>query len=594
MKPLILLFCCLFTVSAWGQDMNSALKLINSEQYEEAEKVFDDLIKKDPANGDLYYYYGEALLKDYLSDTFSNSLNDFAGKAEQLFQEGLKQAPGNVLNQVGMGALTLLRTSDTLKALPYFQQAEAAIPLKIKKKEYTPQKAVILTKLAAAQLYGKVNNTKKAIAYLNRAKVINPNDPNIYLTLGDVYINFNDASNALANYNQALMKDPKSPLPKIKIGNIYMRVPNLSAARPYFEEAREIDSTFAPVFRSLGELWSMGGRHDLAKQYFYRYMQLSGNTTPAKLRYANSLFRARDYSGAIEVYDEIIKVDNSRNYLNRVAGYSCFEKKPQDLEKGKAYMETFFANAKPENIIARDYSYYGRMLYKLANGDSVMLDKAFENLKKAYSMDESDDKLLSEIASNYYYSKRYKEAIEMFEMKAQKGKEGKADAIFIARAYYNLKDFAKAEETFAKIVEEDPSNIDAHLWLARNASNQDPENTLGLAAPKFEAMINQIGTETDKYKNALQEAYSYFGYFNITKKEFGVAKDWYNKIIALDATNKGWQIGAYSGLAMIASKEKNWVEARNYYQKILDLDPSRKDIKQGIEDLTKVINAAQK
>ncbi len=594
MKPLILLFCCLFTLSAWGQDLNLALKLMSSEQYEEAEKVFDDLIKKEPANGDLYYYYGEALLKDYLSDTFSNSLNDFAGKAEKLFQDGLKQAPGNVLNQVGMGALTLLRTSDTLKALPYFQQAEAAVPLKIKKKECTPEKAIILTKLAAAQLYGKVNNTKKAIAYLNRAKVINPNDPNIYLTMGDVYSKLNDASPALFNYNQALLKDPKSPLPKIKIGNIYMRVPNLSAARPYFDDAKGIDSTFAPVYRSLGEMWTMGARHDLARPNFYRYMQLSGNTTPAKLRYANSLFRAKDYAGALEVYDEIIKVDNSRNYLNRVAGYSCYEKKPQDLEKGKAYMETFFANAKPENIIARDYAYYGKILFKMAKGDSVMLDKAFENLRKAYSMDESDNALLTEIASNYYFSKRYKEAIEMFELKAKKGIPGKSDAIYIARSYYNLKDFARADEAFGKIIENDPKNIDAYLWRARNASNQDPDQSQGLAAPIFEAMINQIGTETDKYKNAMEEAYYYLGSYNITRKEFDAAKEWYNKILGLDANNKDWKILAYSGLALIASKEKNYIEARSYFQKILDLDPTKKDIKQGIEDLTKVINAAQK
>ncbi len=108
-------------MSAWGQDLNTALKLQNSEQYEEAEKVFQDLhYKMIPANGDLYYYYGETLLKDYLADTFSNSVEEFARKAEQLFQEGIKQAPGNVLNQVGMGAVTLMKTSDTTKANPYF------------------------------------------------------------------------------------------------------------------------------------------------------------------------------------------------------------------------------------------------------------------------------------------------------------------------------------------------------------------------------------------------------------------------------------------------------------------------------------------
>ena len=60
-------------------------------------------------------------------------------RLKQLFQNGIKQAPANVLNQVGMGAVTLLRTSDTIKAMPYFNKAEAAVPLKLKKKDYTPQ-----------------------------------------------------------------------------------------------------------------------------------------------------------------------------------------------------------------------------------------------------------------------------------------------------------------------------------------------------------------------------------------------------------------------------------------------------------------------
>ena len=47
-----------------------------------------------PANGDIYYYYGETLLKDYLSDTFSNSIDEFAKKAEQLFQNGIKSSSG--------------------------------------------------------------------------------------------------------------------------------------------------------------------------------------------------------------------------------------------------------------------------------------------------------------------------------------------------------------------------------------------------------------------------------------------------------------------------------------------------------------------
>jgi tetratricopeptide (TPR) repeat protein len=595
MKPITILFCCLISLNALSQsqDLNTALKLINSQQFEEAEKLLDELVKKDPSNGDVYYYYGDALLKDYLSDTFSNSKDEFAKKAESMFRSGIEKAPANVLNQVGMGAVTLLRTSDTTMADAFFIKADAAVPLKLKKKEFTPQLASILTNLAAAQMYGKTNRFNKAITYCERAKVINPTDPNIYLTLGDIYIKMNDASNALVNYNQALQKDPKSPLPKIKIGNIYMRVPNLVAARPYFEEAQQIDSTFAPVYRSLGELWTMGGRHDLAKQYYYRYMQLSGNTTPAKTRYANSLFRSKDYAGALGVIEEVLKVDNSRNYLNRIAGYSAYEKKPADLDKAKLYMETFFKNAKNENIISRDYAYYGRILYKMAKGDSLILNQAFENLRKAYSIDEGDRALLTEIATDYYYAKRYNEAIEIFRMKAQKGWEDKPDPVMVARAYYYMKDYPKAEEAFNNLIAKDAGNIDAHVWLARTASQMDPELKEGLAAPKFEAMISQIGTETEKYKNQLQEAYSYFGSYNLVNSNYDVAKQWYEKMFNLDPNNKEWKITALKSFAIIAYKEKNYVEARNRYQQLLEIDPGNAEFKQALQDLNKAI-AAQK
>ena len=593
MKSITILLCGLISLNVFGQDLNSALKLASSEQYEEAEKVFEELVGKEPGNGNVYYYYGETYLKDYLSDTFSNSLDEYATNAEKLFQKGIQQAPGNVLNLVGMGAVTLLRTSDTTKANSYFVQAEAAVPLKLKKKEYTPELAVILTKLAAAQLYGKVHRFKKAVDYLERAKIINPDDPNIYLTLGDVYIRQNDASNALFNYNQALNKDPSSPLPKIKIGNIYMRVPNLQAASPYFEEARQIDSTFAPVYRSLGELWTLAGRHDQAKLNYYKFLQLSGNNTPAKVRYGNSLFRSKDYEGALAVIQEVLQVDKSRNYLNRLAAYSCYDKKPQDLEKGKVYMETFFDNAKPENVIPRDYAYYGRILYRLAKNDSVMLDKAFEQLHKAYELDPSDNTLLSEMALNYYYSRRYAQAIEMFNTKAEKGVSDKGDAMMVAKSYYQMKDSPKAEEVLNKIISEQPENMEARAYLARTYSLMDPTSEQGLAAPKFQELIQAIGDDTVKFKPYLYEALTYLGYYTLLVKEYETAKGYYNRLFNLDPNNKDWQMRSLSALSMISYREKKYNESLDLYQRMLVFDPNNATIKQNISDLKKVI-AAQK
>jgi len=595
MKPIIILLSCLFSLNAFSQqDLNTALKLANSEQYEEAEKVFQDLLTKDASNGDIYYFYGETYLKDYLSDTFSNSLDEFAQKAEQLFQNGIKAAPANVLNQVGMGAVTLMRTSDTTKALPFFTLAEAAVPVKMKKKDYTPQQAVILTKLALAQLFGKVHRYKPAIGYLNKAKIINPADPNIYLALGEVYIKMNDASNALFNYNQALNKDPKSPLPKIRIGNIYMRVPNLNAARPYFEEAKEIDSTFAPVYRSLGELFTLAGRYDLAKENYRKFVQMSGNTTPAKVRYGNSLFRAKDYEGALTVIKEVLRVDHSRNYLNRLAAYSSYDKKPQDLEGAKTYSEEFFKNASQETIIPRDYAYYGRILYRLAKNDTVMQNKAFEQLKKAYELDPSDGTVLSELAQDYYYARRYEEAIALYKLKAEKGLGAPSDAMQIGKAYYSMNNIEKADSSFKAIVSAQPDNMQAHLYLARNASKIDSTSELGLAQPEFLRVIELTKSDSVKYKAELFEAFSFMGYYLMQTKKYDESKGWYNRLINLDPKNKDWQIKGLSSLALIAYKEKNYPEAKSLYQKMLLLDPGNQKFKEAIVNLDKVIKGAVK
>jgi tetratricopeptide (TPR) repeat protein len=267
-------------LSAFDQKLNAALNLVASEQYENAGVAFEELLKSEPGNANVNYYYGETIIKDYYSDTLSNSMKEMITKAEDLFRKGLQKDSLNKLNEVGLGAVMLILKGDTIAADKHFSKAEASIPLKVKL--ITSKDARLLTKLGYSQMLNeKTIRYKKALNYLNRAKEIDPNDPLIYLSLGDLYLQKNDGKNALASYNKALSLNPKSPLPKIKIGNIYIRAGSLNAARPYLDEARDIDSTFAPAYRELGELYTMAGQFNLAKKNFRKFLDLSGNNTPA-------------------------------------------------------------------------------------------------------------------------------------------------------------------------------------------------------------------------------------------------------------------------------------------------------------------------
>jgi len=576
--------------AAYSPELTAALKLAASEQYEIAGQAFDALLKKEPGNGDVYYFYGETVIKEYLSDTLSNSLKEMAGKADQLFKKGIEQDPTNQINNVGLGSIVLLLKSDTVAADKFFSKAEAALPVKLK--YMTAKDARLLTKLGTAQLLGSVNRFNKALGYLTRAQEIEPNNPAIYLAMGDVYMLQNDAKNALASYNRSLYFDPKSPLPKIKIGNIYMRAPNLAAARPYFQEARDIDSTFAPVYRQLGELYTMAGQFNLAKTNFRKFLDLSGDNIPAKIQYAKALYRSRDFTTALTTLEEILAVDKSRNYLNRLAAYCCYDKKPPELEKGKMYIETFFKNTDPESIIPRDYLYYSRILFRSAKNDSLILVKAFDTYKKAYAMDSNNVNLLSEIASYYYYSRWYKDAIVWYNIKIKKDKPDAEDLMFIGKSYYQLAEFPKADSVFSQIIVNQPDNMQAYLWAARTSSSMDPTSDLGLARPKFEALIEKIGTETTKYSKELQEAYSYLVPFYLQKKDYTASKMWAKKLFDLDPSNKKWQIQSLTLQAMIAHGEKKYAEARDFFIDIQKLDPGYQNIDKTINDYNKAIKAA--
>jgi tetratricopeptide (TPR) repeat protein len=223
-----------------------------------------------------------------------------------------------------------------------------------------------------------------------------------------------------------------------------------------------------------------------------------------------------------------------------------------------------------------------------------MLNKAFEQMKKAYAIDPSDDALLSEMALDYYYSRRYQDAIETFELKAVKGLAGKGDPMLIGKSYYQLKNWTKCDSVFSNVITNSPDDMQAYVYLARTYSNMDPTSELGLAAPKFQLLIDKASSDSVKFKQELFEAFSYMGYFNLQKKEYEPAKVWYNRLLNLDDKNKDWQIKALSSLALISYREKDYVEAKTCYVKLLQLDPNNKEFKEAIVNLDKVITAQKR
>lgn len=576
---------------SYGQELSSAIKLSMSERYEDANEAYKTIIKSQPTNGDAYFYYGENILKSHQADPYSATLDEACASAQDIFNQGLTADSTDKLNDIGLGLVVLLKSGDTIAADKFFVKAEV---FPKNKKKYSDHHILLLIKLGSYQVYGKTPRLKKAIAFLEKAKEIQPNNPNICNALGDVYMSQNDASNAISNYNRALFLDPSNPVYQVKIGNIYMGARNLTEARNLFEEAQKLDSTYAPLYKGLGTMYSMSGFYKLAESNFKKFLDLSGNNTPAMISYANSLFRSRNYDESLNVIENILKVDSSRNYLYRLAAYSAFDKKPADYAKALKYIETFFKNSTQDKIILKDYLNFGNVLLKLRQ-DSLQIDKGLKMLIKAYKMDTSNEELYSLIASTAYSLKHFKIAAQVLTDKIANGKATPNDYFTLGKIYYQQQQFGKADTIFTGLTHIDSTNVQAYLWCANSDYGLDPDSKLGLAKPKYEKVIEKASSDTVKYAKELFAAYDFLGSCYMTNKPFDLDKatKYYQKIITLDPKNKTWLIKGYSGLGVIAAKKKDYVGARDIFKLLLTLDPGNQDFQKAEKSFDNQLKAIQ-
>ena len=357
LRPAIFLAVLLsvFSINLKAQDLKTAISLTKSEQYDKAQAMYQALIQKEPTNSKNYFFSGENYLLDYFADTISNSLTVAAKSAKEIYQKGVTANANDPLNYVGLAKVAFY-TGDTKTAADMRAKARSLLlPYKNIKKIVppAPEYAFALAKIAESYIKeGKVD-TSLALPLIREAVKIDNKNEDVYLIGGDIYILVNDGSKAIYNYNQAQFADPESPTANMKIGNIYVRGRALQQAIPYYEEAIKLNANYAPAYRELGQLYLSAQRFDQSKENFRKYLDLTAGNIPAKIRYVNALFYAKDYDNVISNVEDIFKVDKSRTYMNRIAGYSAYEKNPPDYNKALAYMETLFKTVAPERIIKR-------------------------------------------------------------------------------------------------------------------------------------------------------------------------------------------------------------------------------------------------
>jgi tetratricopeptide (TPR) repeat protein len=516
----LLMLSFIISLPSFAQDLKSAIKLTEREEFDAAHKMFDGLIAKEPNNGDNYYYNGECWIKQFLVDSMSVSLKEVTNAAMKNFNLGMEKDSLNPLNYVGAGRVYVLLRK-TKEASVKFDKAKKHLPWKnfSKSKEVTVEKQALTFAKIAEALLKATDTTRtetKLLDLIDKAVERCATVPEVFLIKGDVYLTYNDGSNAIVAYIKANDLDPQSCKAMVKLGELNVRGRNYNDAIENYKSAIKIDSSFSPAYRGFAELYGLAGQWENAIKYYQKFLELSGKNTYAKFRYASFLFMAKKYDEALQVINEVLATDKSYILLYRLAGYSYYETgKYQD---GLTAIETFMKETPPDKIIASDYTYWGDLLVKLKK-DSLAIGK-YQN---AYGMDSTGCDLLTKIAKSYSKMKKYEKAAEEYQKEINKNCATLQDLFDMGRAEFNLKKWDKVDTIMGTILAKKPDFIAALNFRALANANIDTTSEKGLAKKYYEQLIALYMKDSTKYVKELSQAYDYMRYYyfkqyNITKK----------------------------------------------------------------------------
>jgi tetratricopeptide (TPR) repeat protein len=642
---LILTLVMLFGVAGiQAQTLEDAITATNNEQFDKADLILQSLAKSAPSSK-LFYRLGENTMLNFFSDTISSSLKVITEEAKQQFEKGIAISPSDPLNYVGLAKVASY-AGDQAKATQLRAKAKSfLLPYKKVSKIPNPQEyAYTLAKLAESYIVFDKVDTTLAMPDIREALSIDQKNGEIYIIAGDLYLLVNNGSLAIRNYNKAQEIDVNSPMANMKIGSIYFKGKNFGAAIPYYEQAIALDKNYAPAYRELGQLYSMAARLEESKANYETYLRLTNQNIPAKIRYVTSLFYSKNYAAVIKNVEDIFAVDQSRTYLNRIAGYSCYEQ--GDYPQALIYMDRLFATLPADRILKKDHIYYARILIKknqsypkmlgeldkanaeLAkvkekneslkgaakekekvdeapltakvndlqtsiNAADKELAKAYDAYEKAITFADEDVNFIQEKANTLYTHRHYAQAADAWKRLIVKGKDSEENFLQIGKAYYQAKEFDKAEEVFNQLIAKYPDYLPAYLWDANNASAKDPDNKLGLGRQKFSALLVKASSDSIKNANEIYDALRYLGYSALQSDNYDAAKAYYNRMANLDTQNKDIVMKAHSSMATLYMSIGEYSRANEYYNKILALEPGNAQAKSSIQYIAALQSSAK-
>lgn len=301
----------------------------------------------------------------------------------------------------------------------------------------------------------------------------------------------------LKRINGLLKANPNDPELYIQRGRVYLELKDFEAAVADGERALKLDSTKDSYYLFLTDAYFYGNHTRQAKEILERCVKKVPNSTEGYLKLAELFFYVKKYQEAINNINNALRIDETL-----AKGYFL---------KGLCYKEsgdTSLAISSLQTACEQDNQYYdayvelGRLLALKHNPLSIQY---FNN---ALKIDSKSTEVVYMVAKFYQDSKKYKEAVEAYQKLLQMDPKNK-NALYNLGAieFVGTKNKEKAQEYFTRAIDADPQYAEA--YLARGVCYEalkDYDNAIAdykMAVqykPNYEDAVNNLNRLLEKKK----------------------------------------------------------------------------------------------
>jgi tetratricopeptide (TPR) repeat protein len=503
-----------------AQNAQDGFKMLAYEQYDEAIKLFENLLKANPSSAENQFYLGHA----YTAANKGAEALDAYGKVAAL-------DPKSPFVLLANGRIAAMK-KDHAAAQKAFDDVIKAT----KRRDANIFRLVGETYLYPAFYTGDTSKLRTGLGYLNEALAIDGKNPVTYMSLGMTRLLLKDAGGAATAFDFVESFDAKNPLPAYKTAMMFKSF-NPAEFVKRMEKALALDPKMQKAHRELGYYYFSINQFPKAKEAFGRLIENGGNSIEDRSMYAKLLYLTKNYQQAVPALQALYKEDPKQTVVLRLLGYCYYEM--NDYPQSIANLEQYLAKAAKADVGVEDFDYYAKALE--GNKQDSMAILAYQ---KVLELNPAKTEYYGKIAETYYKQKKYADAAKFYTVKMQKLGENATDLYDLGRSYFFGKEFKLADSMFAKVIAINPVP-NAYFYRARCNERFDPDaynnpalaKQFGLAAPHYLKFIEVTAAEREKYTKDLLKAHKYLVFYYTFQESRDLAIEQCRKILELDPNN---------------------------------------------------------